>query len=79
MRGARSRDLLPEPFPGIGAQAALERRIRRRGDPGIGMGYLQEGRRTAATASLRQALAIYQQIGTPDSLRIQEALHRYEH
>jgi hypothetical protein len=43
------------------------------------MGYLQEGRRTAATASLRQALAIYQQIGTPDSPRIQEALHRYEH
>jgi hypothetical protein len=43
------------------------------------MGYLQEGRRTAATASLRQALAIYQQIGTPDSPRIQEALHRYKH
>ena len=41
---------------------------------GIGRCHLQDGNPGEGTANLRQALAIYQRIGTPDAQRVQETL-----
>jgi molybdopterin/thiamine biosynthesis adenylyltransferase len=41
---------------------------------GIGHSHLRDGHASEATASLEQALAIYQRIGSPAARRVQETL-----
>jgi tetratricopeptide (TPR) repeat protein/transcriptional regulator with XRE-family HTH domain len=42
---------------------------------GIGRSHLQDGHASEGTACLRQALTIYQRIGSPDARRVQRTLH----
>ena len=43
---------------------------------GIGHSHLQDGNPSRAAAHLRQALAIYQRIGSPAARRVEDALRR---
>ena len=44
---------------------------------GIGHSHLQDGNPAEGAAHLRQALAIYQRIGTPAAQRVQETLRQH--
>jgi len=45
---------------------------------GIGHSYLHDGNTSQAATHLRQALAIYQRIGTPGARRARETLRKCE-
>jgi hypothetical protein len=48
-----------------------------RAQEGIGNSHLQDGNPGQAAAQLRQALAIYQRIGSPGAQRVRETLRQY--
>lgn len=71
--GARPAATMPGRWPSLARSAPLE---EARALDGIGHSHLRDGHPGEAAASLEQALAIYQRIGSPDVRRVQETLHQ---